>query len=287
LDFAVLDEAAYMDSRLWWDVVRPMLLENQGGAVFISTPNGRNWFWELYQLALADETGEWATFHYTSLDNPLIPNSEFDVVKSHSPERVWRQEYLAEFIEDAGAVFRGVRDVATAPSDVQPDSSHAYVMGVDWGRDNDYTVLSVMDVMTGNMVALERFNQIDWAHQRGRIRAVYDKWKPTLILAESNSIGSVNIEALQGDGLPVRSFTTTSQSKTVLIQGLALAIERGDIRLLDDETLVHELLAYQIERMPSGNYRYNAPSGMHDDTVIATALAVHALNTGGVSVGFV
>ncbi|MEO1647027.1 MAG: hypothetical protein AAFR67_17700, partial [Chloroflexota bacterium] len=45
LDYAVLDEAAYMHPDVWSEVVRPMLLESRGGALFLSTPHGRNWFW--------------------------------------------------------------------------------------------------------------------------------------------------------------------------------------------------------------------------------------------------
>jgi hypothetical protein len=54
---------------------------------------------------------------------------------------------------------------------------------------------------------------------------------------------------------------------------LALAFERGDIRILNDPVLVSELVAFQAERLPSGLLRYGAPGGQHDDTVMALALA--------------
>jgi len=108
--------------------------------------------------------------------------------------------------------------------------------------------------------------------QRDRLRALSDRWRPGVIWAEANSIGSVNIEALQAHGLPVRPFQTTVQSKGPLIEALALAMERGEVTLLDDPVLRGELNAYMTERLPSGAYRYGAPPGMHDDTVIAVAL---------------
>jgi hypothetical protein len=61
------------------------------------------------------------------------------------------------------------------------------------------------------------------------------------------------------------------------IEALALALERGDIRILNDPILVSELVAYQSERLPSGLLRYGAPNGGHDDTVIALALAWSAI----------
>lgn len=68
-------------------------------------------------------------------------------------------------------------------------------------------------------------------------------------------------------------FTTTAQSKGPLIESLALAFEQDDIAIQPEPVLLDELQAYSLERLASGRYRYNAPPGMHDDTVIALALA--------------
>lgn len=136
---------------------------------------------------------------------------------------------------------------------------------------------------TQQMVALDRFNQIGWSQQRGRLTALYERWQPFVIWAEVNSIGSPNIEALQNEGLPVRPFQTTAQSKAPLIEGLALALEREEVQLLDHPVLVNELLSYRLNRLPGGGYRYEAPIGGHDDTVIATALAWHGLRQGHIS----
>ena len=73
----------------------------------------------------------------------------------------------------------------------------------------------------------------------------------------------------------MRSFQTSVSNKSPLIEGLALAIERGYLGLLDDPVLLGELSSYSLERLPGGGFRYSAPPGCHDDTVIATALAWH------------
>lgn len=287
LDFAVLDEAAYMHPDVWSEVVRPMLLERRGGALFLSTPRGRNWFWELYQLGLMPNEPEWTSFHYASSVNPLVAYDELQTIRRTTSERAFREEYLAEFLEDSGAVFRGVRQAATATTDACYQEGHRYVMGVDWGKEHDYTVLVVIDCESDQMVALERFNKIGYPAQAERLKSLAQVWQVDVIWAEANSIGTPIIDALQADGLPVRPFMTTSRSKAPLIEGLALAIERGHLALLPDETLLHELSAYQIERSLTGAYRYNAPTGMHDDTVIATALAWYARQMPPISVDFV
>ena len=84
----------------------------------------------------------------------------------------------------------------------------------------------------------------------------------------------------------MRPFQTTVRSKSPLIEGLSLAIERGELALLPDAVLLHELAAYSLERLPGGGYRYGAPSGVHDDTVIAAALAWHGVRYGGVRIDF-
>lgn len=277
LDYAVLDEAAFMDSEVWASIIQPMLLERKGGALFLSTPFGRNWFFALYGMGVSDDEGEYKSLHYTSYDNPRIDADEIEARKRTAPERIFREEYMAEFLSDGGSVFRNVAERCVG-SPQEPIGGRRYVFGVDWGREHDFTVIAVFDVEDKRMVAMERFNKVAWELQRGRLRALYDRYKPLHIIAEENSIGSVNIEALQREGLPVRPFQTTNRSKSQIIEGLALAMETEAVTLLNNDILRSELSAYQEERLLSGTYRYNAPSGMHDDTVIATALAWQAAN---------
>lgn len=286
LDFVVLDEAAFMEPDVWREVVRPMLLERRGSALFLSTPYGRNWFWEIYQMGIDPETQGWEAFHFTSADNPAVDPRELAEIRRSTPERIFQAEYLAEFNDDVGQVFRGISAALTAPADEQPIPGRGYVMGIDWGRDQDYTAAVVIDSESKQMVALERFNGIGWHLQRGRLRTLADRWQPAVIWAEANSVGSVNIEALQQEGLPVRGFTTTARSKAPLIEGLALAIERGEIGLIPDPVLVGELSSYTLERLVGGGYRYAAPAGGHDDTVIATALAWYGISAGAVEIAW-
>ena len=286
LDLAVLDEAAFMERRVWSQIVRPMLTTTRGGALFLSTPFGRNWFWDQYRLGLDNEVPEWMSFQFSTESNPLIAPDELESIRQQTTELVWQTEYLAQFNDDSGQVFRGIR-AAVLPGRVEaPEAGHVYVAGVDWGRQHDYTVIAVIDATARRLVALDRFNHIGWKLQRGRLKAMAAAWRTQLIWAEANSIGAPNIEALQEDGLPMRSFLTTSKSKSPLIESLALAIERGFIGLLDDPVLLGELASFSMERVPGGGYRYGAPPGTHDDTVIATALAWYGVENGGIGFDF-
>ena len=287
LDLVVLDEAAFMHPRVWSEVVRPMLVTTRGSAIFLSTPFGRNWFYDLYRIGLDPEQYEWQSFHQPTRSNPLISAEELEGIRRITSSHVWQTEYEASFSDDSGQVFRGIREAVVAQSSDRPQAGHHYVAGIDWGRENDYTVIIIMDATTRQVVAMDRFNQIGWSLQRGRLQVMVERWKPDVVWAEANSIGTVNIEALQQDGLPMRAFMTTARSKAPLIESLALGIERRDIGLLDEPILLGELASYGLERLPGGGYRYSAPSGSHDDTVIATALAWYGVENGGASLSFV
>jgi hypothetical protein len=141
------------------------------------------------------------------------------------------------------------------------------VIGCDWGRSNDYTVfLVLLDMTAKTVVAMDRSNRVDYAVQCERLKALSEQWQPIQIIAEQNSIGQVVIEQLT-ERLRIQPFTTSNASKGQAIGALALAFERGDIRILNDPVLVSELVAYQAERLPSGLMRYGAPGGQHDDGI--------------------
>lgn len=277
-----IDEAA-MVARLeeaWQEVLRPTLADFEGTADFYSTPKGRNFFWQLWQRGQDPEQTDWASWQMPTSANPYIKASEIEAARLELPERVFSQEFLAQFLEDGGSVFRRIMEAATA----LPVTPYAgtFCAGLDWAKDNDFTVMTVIDSTTGRMVDFDRFNQVDWSVQRGRVKAMADKWKVQTILAEGNSIGGPNIEALRKvDGLPVREFTTTNKSKAEIVEALVLAFERGDIGIFDDPVLVGELQAFEASRLPSGMTRYAAPEGSHDDAVISLALAWWAANNRG------
>lgn len=273
LDFAVLDECAFIPERAWTEGLRPSLSDRLGGALFISTPKGRNWFWQAWIRGQSGDDPDWRSWRFTTAENPFIAAGEVEAARRMLPERVFQQEFEAEFIEDAGSVFRRVTQCMVA---TPQDKAQGCYIGVDWGKHNDFTVLTALG-SDGREVGSDRFNQIDYAFQVGRLKAFCQRYKPTRIVAELNAMGEPLVEQLQRDGLPVVGFQTTSQSKTQAIEALALAFERGEIAILPDDVLVNELQAFEMTRLPSGAIRYAAPEGLHDDCVISLALAWHAL----------
>lgn len=281
----VIDEAAMAPNLMavWNAAISPTLMDLGGDAWIFSTPKGRNGFWQMYQWGQDPLEPDWASWTFTSYDNPFIDPAEIDVLKRRLPERVFQQEILAQFLDDAGGVFRRVIEAATLADNAQPIDGHQYVMGVDWGKSADFTAIAVWDVTEQQLVTLDRFNQIDYRVQRQRLGALADRWRPDVIECETNAMGEPIIEQLRQDGLPVRGFTTTNATKGAIIEALALAFERASIQIVADPVLVGELQAFEMTRLPSGAIRYSAPEGMHDDTVMAAAIGYHAASAGALT----
>lgn len=280
----IVDEAARIPEGAWTDAIMPTLADYGGRAILISTPKGKNWFWTEWLRGEMRNEGI-ASWQAPTRDNPnpRIKRAA-DMVKDRVPERTYRQEWLAEFVEDGG-VFRRVRENATAAKRTGPEEGHTYVIGADWGKTDDFTVFIVLDTTTKSVVHMDRSNHVDYTVQRARLMALCERWQPAVVVAESNSMGMPIIEALARDRLPVRPFATTHASKTAIIDGLALAFERDDIKIINDPVLVGELQSYEAIRLPSGLTRYSAPDGMHDDAVMSLALAWSAVGRTSSAVG--
>ncbi len=275
---ALVDEAAHVPDleNAWQAIIRPTLTDMQGAAWFMSTPNGTGYFKTLFDRGQDPLNIDWRSWRFPTTANPFISPLEVESARQELPRRVFEQEYLAEFQSGEGSVFRNIRACATGHR-VEPYQGR-FVMGLDWGQTNDATFITVMDATTHALVDLDRFTGIGWELQRGRVITMAKKWGVGRIIAESNSIGSPNIEALQRDGLPVMPFVTTASSKPPLIESLALAFEKTEITILPDSVLISELENYErTANQHTGRPQYSAPTGGHDDGVISLALAWHGL----------
>ena len=282
-----IDEAADVKPNAWYEVLRPMLIDTNGWAWMIGTPKGLNWFWQESQNARErDDSAAWQIPSLGveiagnklirrphPLENPFIPFDEIERVFESSTQLHFRQEILAQFVDDENSVFRNVGECVADCGRDTPETGHTYVMGVDWGKLNDFTVLTVLDITNNKVVKIDRFNKIDYNFQLRRLRSLYDVFKPYVIVAESNSMGETLIDRLHEANLPVMAFNTNNKSKDALIQALAIAFERGHITIPDDPQLIGELRAYEAKRLDSGVMKYSAPDGMHDDMVMSLALA--------------
>jgi len=104
LKYLVMDEYADMKPDVWELILRPALADQQGRAMFIGTPMGRNHFYDLYKYAELQDDPDWAAWHLTSYDNPMLARKELEAAKKSMSSYAFRQEFMASF-EAKGSEF--------------------------------------------------------------------------------------------------------------------------------------------------------------------------------------
>lgn len=286
-DVLALDEFPYMEADTWDKVGAPMLLDNDGDAYFVGTPNRKNHFHAHYVRGLGDGV-RWRSWNGPSMENPHLSKAALAEIAGDLTEDAYRQEILAEFLDNEGAVFRNIAACMGAPAkaEVAKHEGHRLVLGADWGKISDFTALSVVCSECRQEVARDRFNRIDYEFQRRRLVQLALLWGVDTVVPESNSMGEPIIDGLRGDdalvslGIQIVPFATTAASKPPLIQSLALALEREECQWQADPLWTGELGAYEVKYSAvTGRPSYSAPEGVHDDTVMARALAWHGVAT--------
>ena len=168
VNLMILDEAAHINRSAWEEALRPTLSDTLGRAIFLSTPKGRNWFFELYGRGVDDSYPDYESFKFPTASNPYIAAEEVEEARRTLPTDVFRQEYEAEFLEDSAGVFRGIMDCVQGDFEPPNPRSH-YVLGWDIAKHTDFSVMIVIDIDRRHVVAYDRFNQIDYTLQLGRL----------------------------------------------------------------------------------------------------------------------
>lgn len=267
-DYLIIDEAAWQSEQAWTEVLRATVLVKGRKVLFLSTPKGKNWFFNLHCL---DGTNpQYKSFTMTSYDNPLILPSEIDDAWLTLPENVFRQEYLAEFIDGGAGVFMSV------PINETPQQDSRYFAGVDLGRADDYTVLTVIN-SKGESVYCERWRHDTWQNIVNHIIPILKHYQPKT-LVEVNSIGDVIYEQIKKEYPNTHPFTTTSKSKQDIVEGLQVAIQNKEFTILKKEWLIKEFELFTYEySAKTRSIKYSSPSGFHDDGVMSCCIAYKAM----------
>jgi len=267
----ILDEYAQMKSEVYEEVFKPAILANGGWVWFVGTPKGKNDFYRKYRMAL-DNPAKWQVVHLKASESGIIPAAALEEARKTSSQQIFSQEYEVEFLEGEGTVFRRIRE-NVQPTLSEPMQGREYQMGVDLARLQDWTVMTVIDRHTHNVVHFDRFQHIDWNLQKARIEATARRYNLARIKIDATGLGDAVAEDLRRTGLIVEDFKFTNESKKNLIDNLAVQIEQNKIRYPEIPELLRELEEFTYEMSATGKIRYTAPDGAHDDCVCSIGLA--------------
>jgi len=269
-DYLVCDEFAFMDGQAWTAVLRATVLVKGKKVLLISTPNGKNHFYQLFMLDGVND--QYKSFKMSSYDNPMIDPKEIDDAKLTLPNHIFRQEYLAEFVDGGSSVFGNLNYL-------EGQSGTRYYGGLDVARADDYTVLTIYNEK-GNMVFIDRWRHDSWSNIVRKAAEIIDKYNAQTYV-EVNSIGDPIFEMLKGvlkNRNNIQPFVTTSKSKQDIIEQLAVANQNKEVSFLPVDWLIKEFDVFTYEYNPkTRNIKYSAPSGFHDDGIMSAAIGYEAV----------
>ena len=273
----VFDEYSEMDEQIWTAIFQPVLRENKGTATFIFTPKGKNHAWKLIQMA-QDNKNEWFVSIQSVKDTGIFTDEELLEIQRNTPQALYEQEYLCEFLEGAGQFFRRIRQNVYDPNTILPEQGD-FQLGVDLAKYQDWTVITPFNLNHFIVYPQERFNQVDWNLQKAKIEAAARRYSDALVWPDATGIGDPIVEDLKNRGLRIgggngEGFKFTEVSRMNLLNNLALLIEQNKIRIPDDEGLIAELEAFRYELTEQGKIKVTVPAGMTDDRVMSLGLAV-------------
>ena len=294
----------------WPDAEKIMAGAMQAGnpaIVLESTPNGASgWFYDRCMEAMSGAK-EWKLHFYPWWWDPTYRISveegetiEFDdeelyLVEKYTlaPDQIkWRRKkklelkrlFIQEYPEDpqscflvsGESYFGNLANAFAAPLRAERDLLHKYSAGMDWGQENDYSSLTVLDITTKKQVDQLYVNKMSWGAMRVRAANMCKKWGVNTVVAESNSIGSVNIEEFKKLGVKVHPFNTSNTSKAEIMSDLYNAIHEEDLQFQPIPEMKHQFESFVSTKLVSGAWRIAAAGKGHDDMVLSASLAWYA-----------
>jgi len=270
---AVVDEASRI-KEVSWHALRSTLTHTRGPVRLIGNVKGRrHWFYHLCRRAEAGAP-DMAYARITAHDAVragVLSEAEIEDARRTLPDAVFQELYLAQPSDDEGNPF-GVDAIRRCVGALSRGAPAGF--GCDLAKSQDWSVLVGLDAQ-GRVCRFDRF-QAPWEEttarllrQLGRVPAVVD----------STGVGDPIVERLQRAGANVEGFLFSLRSKQQLMEGLAVAIQQGEVTF-PAGPLVAELEAFEYQ-YTRGGVRYAAPEGMTDDAVCALALAVYCRGQSG------
>jgi hypothetical protein len=279
LDFIIIDEAPAIKEEAWTHFLRERITDRKGWVLLIGTPVGRNWYYRMF-LKGQEGAGEYESWNFTTYDNPYVDKEEIDKAKGELPERAFNQQYLAHFISEAGSVFKNIRELISDTLS-EPIKDRHYVGGLDVAKYQDYTVLTIFDSSTNNLVYFDRWNKTDWSYTYDRANNAVRRYNNALVYIDSTGVGDAVYEALTKPpyNMNVKPFNFGGGRKTNLIDNLAWNMDNRKIHYPDIPELINELELFEYEiSETTGRTSFSSPSGYHDDIVCSLALGAWGLS---------
>jgi hypothetical protein len=294
----IIDEAALIQERVFTQQILGTARKAGIKIFMITSPRGKK-HWTYKTFCKGQDKKE---TNYLSFQQPYTKNPHFNTVLASLikdlPDWIYRQEYMAEFIDDGDSVFRNLENCIAGPEVsfesqqqewaepvkpitvkglegdfVRKAEDRRFVTSLDLAKSQDYTVIWVMDLETGACVYYRRLNKTDYREVIRVAVEVCHKYNNAELIFDATGVGGGIADFLENYDVTAHPYVFTNESKNDLINRLILSMEYGEIQIPNIQTVKNELSVFTYTLTRTGKISYNAPSGFHDDIVIAIALA--------------
>lgn len=279
-DMVIVDEAAFIEDKIFGDILQPMLFSSGGSMILASTPWGKSGF--LYEkFEQAQYTDKWDRVSVSSYDNPLNDPDDLDDYKVGKTEAQIQREVYGEFVDDAGQFFPSDDIKACTPGGKpERESDHAYLGADIAGTGDDRTVFYGVDEKGNVFLHDEVYSDMGVLEAADYIKTLDQMHNFDRIFVDRTAIGQGTIEALANDPVIDRKHEPiyfSVQKKQQIYQRLKAALEGGALHLPMDDNLKSELESIGSNETKSGNLQLYPRGGEgsdgRDDHVDALALA--------------
>lgn len=241
----------------WEQSIRPTLTDYKGDAYFISTPLAQGFFRELSGRC---GNGDWLEHHYTTYDNPLLDVAEIEEAKNELPSTVFRQEYLAEFVDVVGSRIK--REWIKYTDDVSGDVVIGVDLAIGLKDENDYTAIVATAKQGDNIVVVEAIRgKWTFQEQKEMIVQIANKWN-----------ASVRVEQVAYQAAMVQELVRTTNLR---VQGVKVHKDKLNRFTVAEGKYEHGLMYHVKGLNEFENELLTFPNSEHDDMCDAL---VHSIN---------
>jgi hypothetical protein len=292
LDIVLITEAAKIPrlDEVWANIETRLLSPGRGPggkgglALINSTPLGRNFFYKMFRWGQKDDPlydPDWESWRFSSFENPYLRDKDLEYIRrmeKRYPERIYRQEILAEFLAEGNSVFPTAEECAIYDGDGRPEPGEIYVIGYDPARSVDYSGVVIRN-SRGEAVRVEQWTGKPWTVQMDEIAYLSRYYNNALVVMDRTGLGETLPEALAQRGIDVEAIYISNPEKEKMVNHLAMLIEQKLIKYPNNDVLINELKDYEYTITKTGTIKYSASSShRHDDLVTAMFLAFKDFN---------
>lgn len=278
-EYLILDEVAYIQKDSIENAILPTLNPNGRKCLMISTPRGKNHFYEYY-LRGQEGNDDYISYKIPLTACPYVKTELVEEARKSLPREVFRAEYEAEFTDSTNDVFTSLENVCVLNGWTPYNRGTKYYAGIDVGISSDFSVITILDE-AGRVAFINRVNNLSIEAISNLFIQSLVQYSVSACYVEGNGVGLGVYELISKHIRHAKKHITTQDNKMTAVRQLMTDIDSGTLELPNKSFFPHlynELSAYTFKYSANGKISFTHPNGMKDDCIDSLWMANQARN---------